>query len=265
MGNFRATQTVPHPGWQLADCPHEKLGSQGRGFPGHAMTARRLVIIGLCLALVIAAAAVIFDQLARQGSTSAQSPASSSPTSDASTGTATGDAEATASGSPTPGATAGTTPEGSDGATSTAKPLEVLPPVTSTPTGLPAPSSPAPLITGGLPAAGSARGEVVDGWPGDILTLPQGTTVGSTSISVSGDILQLTADGIVNKSQADVLADFRQSLTGHGFWSEDASAPEGSVAQRFVRGADTVTVSVSLTGTGSSRFQLLGSLRTAAD
>ena len=105
----------------------------------------------------------------------------------------------------------------------------------------------------------------MEGWPSSVVAMPAGTTVGSTSISTSGNVLQLTADGIVGTPQEDVLAAFRQSLVPQGFWSEDAPAPDGAVAARFVRGTDTVTVSVSVTGTGVSRFQLLGSLHTTAD
>ncbi|MFP3803048.1 hypothetical protein, partial [Paraburkholderia sp. SIMBA_027] len=82
-------------------------------------------------------------------------------------------------------------------------------------------------------------------------------TIGSTSVSGSGTVLQLAADGVLSASQANVLDSFRQSLAAHGFWSEDAPATNGSLAARFVRGADVVTVSVSTTGTGDSRFELL--------
>ncbi|MGR0159713.1 hypothetical protein [Paenarthrobacter nitroguajacolicus] len=239
------------------------------------MMARRLVIAGICLAVLIAAVAIILDQMAvRPGPSAAQSTSSSGPTAGSS---------ALVSGSPAPGGAEGPTvnaPSGSstsgaqgsgDGKSgedgdgpSTAKPLEVLPPVIATPTGLPEPSAPAPLITA-LPEPGSAAGEVVDGWPAGILSLPEGTTIGSTSVSTAGDVLQVAADGIIAKPQAEVLASFRQSLVSHGFWSEEAPAADGSLAERFVRGTDTVTVSVSTTGTGNSRFQLLGSLHSKAD
>ncbi|WP_159702296.1 hypothetical protein [Arthrobacter sp. 18067] len=235
------------------------------------MMARRLVIAGLCLAVLIAAVAIVLDQMAKPGSTSAQSPSSSS-SSPGVGGSSTG------AGTPTPGSTAsdvansGTEGSGSgSGGTEgnagapTPKPLEVLPPVTATPTGLPEPTTPEPLITGALPAPGSADGVLVDGWPDGVLSLPSGTTIGSTSVSTSGNILQLTADGIIAKPRAEVLDSFRQSLVSHGFWSEEAPATDGAVAARFVRGTDTVTVSVSTTGTGSSRFQLLGSLHTTAE
>ncbi|MDO6143896.1 hypothetical protein LDO98_11490 [Paenarthrobacter aurescens] len=242
--------------------------------------ARRLVIAGICLAVLIAAVAIVLDQMAGKPGPSARSESSVSPsaTTTATSGAPTSSGEipggagnpasgSPASGSPTSGAEGSSSGDGSAGdeGPSTSKPLEVLPPVTGTPTGLPEPSAPAPLITGALPAPGSAAGEVVDGWPAGVLTLPEGTTIGSTSVSTSGDVLQVAADGIIAKPQAEVLASFRQSLVSHGFWSEAAPAADGAMAERFVRGTDTVTVSVVTTGTGNSRFQLLGSLHAAAD
>lgn len=258
----------------MADCPHEARGpptaALRRTQPGQAMMARRLVIAGICLAVLIAAVAVIFDQMAgKTGSTTAQESSSSRPAPNASGATETSAGSAPGQGTPGDGTPSSGSPSGgpqgtgSDGQ-STPKPLEVLPPVTASPTGLPQPSAPAPLISGALPAPGTAAGEVVDGWPADILTLPAGTTIGSTSVSTSGNALQLTADGIVSKPQSEVLASFSQSLVSHGFWSEPAPAADGAVASRFVRGTDTVTVSVTTTGTGASRFQLLGTLHTTA-
>ncbi|UXM90146.1 hypothetical protein [Paenarthrobacter sp. JL.01a] len=237
------------------------------------MMARRLVIAGVCLAVLIAAVALLFDQLAAKPGPVAQSTSSpaSSPSpgsgSNASAGTTSQGAEAPTSGSSPSGGSSGGSTDSGDGGASPAggQALEVLPPVTATPTGLPEPTPPAPLITGALPQPGTASGEVVDGWPAGVLTLPAGTTIGSTSVSTSGNILQVAADGIVDKPRAEVLGSFRDSLVSHGFWTEDAPAGEGAVAARFVRGTDTVTVSVSTTGTGSSRFQLLGSLHTSAD
>jgi len=241
------------------------------------MMARRLVIAGICLAVLIAAVAIVLDQMSGKPVPSAQSASSLSPSASSSATSSAGPSLGGA-GSPTSGSSTSNPGSGGkgDGATveggasggggqSTAKPLEVLPPVTATPTGLPEPSAPAPLITGSLPKPGSAEGEVVDGWPAGVLTLPEGTTIGSTSVSTSGDVLQVAADGIIAKPQAEVLASFRESLVSHGFWSEAAPALDGAMAERFVRATDTVTVSVSTTGTGNSRFQLLGSLHTVAD
>ncbi|WP_416404548.1 hypothetical protein [Arthrobacter sp. LFS091] len=257
----------------MADCPHETRGPESAAWrrtqPGQTMMARRLVIAGICLALLVAAVAVIFDQMAgRTGSTTAQDSSTSRPA-PSSSGTQGAPAGASpgegtpVSGSPSSNQ-AGAGPETGGDGQSTAKPLEVLPPVTATPSGLPEPSAPAPLISGALPAPGTAAGKVVDGWPADILTLPAGTTIGSTSVSTSGNALQVAADGIVAKPQSEVLGSFSQSLVSRGFWSEQAPAADGAVATRFVRGSDTVTVSVTTTGTGASRFQLLGTLHTTA-
>lgn len=225
------------------------------------MNARRLVIAGLALAVLIAVIAVVFDQLAvRPAQTTAQNSSPASPSAAGSSPTGSGEAGSgpQSSGSPTSGPSAGG--DGNSGASPGAKPLEVLPPVTVTPTGLPEPSAAAPLLKGKLPDPGNAAGAVVDGWPSSVLTLPEGTTIGSTSVSGSGDVLQVTADGVVGKPQQAVIEDFRASLVPHGFWSEEAPAPDGATAARFVRGTDTITVSVATTGTGNSRFQLLGSL-----
>ncbi|MFE4197737.1 hypothetical protein ACFRJ9_17915 [Paenarthrobacter sp. NPDC056912] len=239
------------------------------------MIARRLVIAGVCLAVLIAAVAIVLDQMAgKPGATSAGTSTSASPNpTPGSSGSSSAGAGAPTSGSPASNGDGNSTDgsgsqgggAGENGGAATAKPLEVLPPVTASPTGLPEPSAPAPLITGALPQPGTADGELVDGWPAGVVSLPSGTTIGSTSVSTSGDVLQLTADGIIAKPQSEVLGSFRESLVAHGFWSEDAPAADGAVAARFVRGTDTVTVSVSTTGTGSSRFQLLGSLHTTAD
>ncbi|WP_347107726.1 hypothetical protein AAHB33_12040 [Paenarthrobacter sp. S56] len=231
------------------------------------MKARRLVIAGLALAVLIAVVAVVFDQLAvrsgQAGQTTAQGSSSATPGTGGSPGTGSS-AGPQESGSPTSGAPAGAEASGG-GASPGAKPLEVLPPVASTPAGLPEPSALPPLVKGNLPASGSASGAVVDGWPSYILSLPAGTTIGTTAISTSGNVMQLTADGVVGKPQQAVIDSFSASLVPHGFWSESAPAADGARAVRFVRGSDTVTVSVSVTGTGNSRFQLLGNLHSTAE
>ena len=111
------------------------------------MNARRLVIAGLALAVLIAVIAVVFDQLAvRPAQTTAQNSSPASPSGAGSSPTGSGEAGSgpQSSGSPTSGPSAGG--DGNGGASPGAKPLEVLPPVTVTPTGLPEPSAAAPLL-----------------------------------------------------------------------------------------------------------------------
>src|SRR6476620_8839424 len=105
----------------MADCPHETCGPESAAWrrtqPGQTMMARRLVIAGICLALLVAAVAVIFDQMAgRTASTTAQDSSASRPAPSSSGQGQSAPAGATpgggtpASGSPSPGQ-AGAGPE----------------------------------------------------------------------------------------------------------------------------------------------------------
>jgi hypothetical protein len=115
-----------------------------------------------------------------------------------------------------------------------------------------------------LPAAAAAQGKIVDGFPADALRFPEGTVVVSTSVSPAEGTLQVAADAIAGLSQDSVAGHFQQVLGGVGFWSEPLPAAAGERALRFVRGADSVTLTAATTGTGSTRFTLLGNLHAAA-
>jgi hypothetical protein len=122
------------------------------------------------------------------------------------------------------------------------------------------PSPPAPLIRTPLPASGTAQGKVVDGFPVNVVTFPDRTVLVSTSVSSSDTTLQITADGVVELSAAQVTGYFQQTLLALGFQSEAVMGVEGQQSIRLSRGADTVTVAMTTTGTGSARFTLLGTL-----
>jgi hypothetical protein len=115
-----------------------------------------------------------------------------------------------------------------------------------------------------LPASASAQGKIVDGFPSDALPFPEGTVVVSTSVSAADAVLQVTADAISAASQDSVVGHFQQRLSALHFWSEPAPAAEGQRSVRFVRGTDSVTLTTTTTGTGSTRFMVLGSLHTMA-
>ena len=157
-------------------------------------------------------------------------------------------------------------PTGGSTEASAAAPVgrEVLPPVSATPSGLPMPSPPAPLVSKPMPGAASAQGKIVDGFPADALRFPEGTVVVSTSVFPAEESLQVAADAIASLSQDSVAGHFQQVLGGLGFWSEPVPAPPGERALRFGRGADSVTLTASTTGTGGTRFMLLGNLHAAA-
>lgn len=233
------------------------------------MKAKRLVLAGVGLAAILGGTAVVLDQMAAgppgpsAGSTVQRPDATpggpaSAKAGEPAAGTGTGTGTATGGGA---GAATGGSPDGSSPA-----PVgrEVLPPVSETPTGLPVPSPPAALIRMPLPATASAQGKIVDGFPSDVLPFPDGTVVVSTGVSSADGALQVAADAIVASSQDSVVGHFQQILGPLKFWSEPVRAAEGQRAVRFSRGNDSVTLSTATTGTGSTRFMLLGNLHAAA-
>lgn len=235
------------------------------------MLAKRLVIVGVSVAAALGGAAVVLDQLAGAPDRSASAPSSTFTPAPAGT-----------EGSPVPGgphagasAVPGTETDSGNGQSpgagdSTGSPApasglqEVLPPVAAAPTGLPVPSPQAALVSMPLPQTASAQGKIVAGFPEDSLRFPDGTVVVSTGVSAADTVLQVTADAISAVGQDSVVGHFQQQLAKLNFWSEPAPAGEGQRAVRFVRGADSVTLTTSATGTGSTRFMLFGNLHTTA-
>jgi hypothetical protein len=118
------------------------------------------------------------------------------------------------------------------------------------------------LVSKPLPPTASAQGKIVEGFPESSLPFPDGTVVVSTGVSAAETVLQVTAVAISAASQESVVGHFQQKLAPLNFWSEAAPAAEGQRSVRFVRGADSVTLTTSTTGTGSTRFMLLGNLHT---
>lgn len=241
------------------------------------MLVKRLVLLGAAAAIVLGGSAVALDSLARQqpeppvqaagpvqaeprtaGTPTAQPsgpPAgteSSGPADQPSASPGEGNGEGQISGDqPGPGIAAGV-PDPA------ARPLEVLPPVSAPPTGLPMPVPPTALVRLPLPATASAQGKTVAGFPAQVLSFPEGTVVVFTGVSSDGDRLQATAEGIVALSQEEVAGHFLQILQPKGFTVDDSAAAAGQPGGRLVRGTDSVSVSVSTTGTGGTRFSLLG-------
>jgi hypothetical protein len=120
------------------------------------------------------------------------------------------------------------------------------------------------LVSTPLPPTASAQGKIVAGFPAAALPFPDGSVVVSTGVSSADAVLQVTADAISASSQDSVVGHFQQKLAALSFWSEPAPAADGQRSVRFVRGTDSVTLTTSTTGTGSTRFMLLGNLHGTA-
>lgn len=229
------------------------------------MNAKVLVIVGVGIAAIIGSATVVQNQMT----------AGPAVVSDIAAAANSGTPSAQAS--VKPGKAAGPSSTGATGATGgAAKPSagavkpsppasqEALPQVSASSHALPVPKPPAPLIRGPLPATASAHGKIVAGFPRDVLSFPRGTVVGSTAVSASDGALQVAADAIVALSQDSVVGHFQQILGPRKFWSEPVPAPQGQRAVRFSRGKDSLTLTTRSTGTGATRFMLLGNLHPAA-
>lgn len=252
----------------LADWAHESLGRLYYAGCAAAMMTKKLVLAGAVAAALLGGAAVVLDQMAPDSPPAAgvlpSSEASGLPSP---SGTGTGGTPE-AGGGTAPATTSAASEAAQRGAAAssgeTAPPqrpvLEVLPPASAAPTGLPKPSTPAALIRMPLPGSGSSRGKVVDGFPVTVVTFPERTVLVSSSVSSSDRTLQVTAEGIVELSAAQVTGHFQQKLLALGFQAEAAPAVGGQQSIRLTRGKDTVTVATSTTGTGSTRFTLLGTL-----
>ncbi|NUT70214.1 hypothetical protein [Pseudarthrobacter sp. C4D7] len=139
------------------------------------------------------------------------------------------------------------------------RPPEVLPPVQAPPRALPLPAAPAPLIRGALPAAASARNSVVRGFPSTIVSFPDKTVPVFTAVSPGEGAMEFTAEGITPLTPEQALAHFQQSLLKVGFRSDVAPTGQSIV---LVRGKDQISVSAAVTGTGATRFSLLGRFHT---
>lgn len=235
------------------------------------MIAKRLVIAGVGIAAVLGGTAVVLDQVtAGQSADSRSAPvAGSSPTasgSGADPGTGDAATAAEAGGAATAEATgaAAKPAEGSaDGSASAPAGREVLPRESVAVRAAHAAAS-GSLISLPLPATASAQGKIVDGFPADVIAFPEGTVVVSTGVSSAEGSLQISADAIAASSQASVVGHFQQILGPLKFWSEPVQAAEGQQSMRFSRGNDSVTLTTSTTGTGSTRFMLLANLHVAA-
>jgi len=122
----------------------------------------------------------------------------------------------------------------------------------------------APLVTAPLPDAASARGRLVTRFPPS-LRPTRATRVETSSISPSGDRLQVALVASTTLAPADVLLAYRTRLAARGLVEQSAPpATAGSQAAAFRRGRSTVTISVAPQGAGTS-YSVLASLHTGGE
>ncbi|NPD03657.1 hypothetical protein HN031_03040 [Nocardioides sp. zg-1308] len=118
----------------------------------------------------------------------------------------------------------------------------------------------APLVAEPLPAAASATGRLVTRFPA-VLRPTRAARVESSSISPSGDRLQVSLVASTSLDPAEVLMSYRTRLARRGLTELAApAAAAGSQAVAFRRGRSTVTVTATPEGSRTS-YSVHASLR----
>ena len=122
------------------------------------------------------------------------------------------------------------------------------------------PTNPAPLVTTPLPRAATAQGRLLRQFP-DALRPTRAARVQSSSVSPSGDRLQVGLVATTSLSPAQVLLAYRTRLALRGM-AETATPPSvaGSRAAAFRRDDSVVTVTVTPRDSGTS-YAVHASLR----
>ncbi|WP_104162706.1 hypothetical protein [Cryobacterium sp. N22] len=128
---------------------------------------------------------------------------------------------------------------------------EVLPPGQVNVT-LP-PSKPrSALVSLPLPPAANSLGEVVDGFPTDVLPGIPDSLVDNSSVATQGDRLQASLEAKTTLGTDDVLAFYRQHFAPLGLLESPTTSTKRASTLSFARDDDSVTLSVTAVAGGSS-------------
>ncbi|WP_146070253.1 hypothetical protein [Arthrobacter sp. GMC3] len=226
------------------------------------MKPRRLVFLGLGLAALVIAFAIVLNLMpgnapgeqAQQGSTSGSS-AGSTP---ASTDSGGGQSPTTKAGSGEAAGSPATAPSsGKQGAPAQsadpAKPLEVNTPAPqSTQLVLPTSAPQTALVSEPLPASADAVGKLAAGYPEAALPPMDGSKLTSSSVSPQGTILQTSLVASTASEPLAVKAYYQAHFAPLGFGTADAPASAGSTATWFTRGSDKITLTITPVQGGAS-------------
>lgn len=202
------------------------------------------MIAGLAVAVVIAAGAVVVNQLPARTNANgaAQTSSASAPASTATrprtTGAPTGAAAKTQTDAPGPLQSKRFTTEvlpggGAAGALPKSTPL------------------PYPL-SGPLPEMASAVGSIAKGYPSEVAPVAPHSAIATTSVASQGTHLQVTLTANSTMSVISILAFYRTTFAKYGMYDTPAPALGGSTALAFTRGSNSVTLTVTPIARGSS-------------
>ena len=131
------------------------------------------------------------------------------------------------------------------------------------PPGEDATASPRDALLPTTPRTASRRGQVVDGFPAAILRVLPDATVRSSGVSTSGGLVQVSLVATSGRAPARVMAAYRAMLAARGFVETPAPAVGGATASSFTRRRDSLTVTTTVTRSGTG-YSVFGRLRPGA-
>jgi len=118
---------------------------------------------------------------------------------------------------------------------------------------------PAAASLGEVPADGSATGELVDGFPVDVVDLVPDAEVTSSAVSAEGGRVQISLEATAPVSPDEVLGHYRARFVAGGFAEAAVPSVAGTTAAAFSRSGDALVVS-SRTDGDATVFSVTGVL-----
>jgi hypothetical protein len=108
---------------------------------------------------------------------------------------------------------------------------------------------------------GSAVGEVVQGFPTDVVPVPPGADITVSTVAAADGRRQVSLAGETDQAADAVLAFYRDALVKQGFAEAQATLPKGVIGATFSRsdGAEILTLSV-VTNDGRQQFSIGGTI-----
>jgi len=115
----------------------------------------------------------------------------------------------------------------------------------ASPEPLPLPDDQGSLVAAPLPEPGSAEGEVVEGFPRDVIPVAPDSEIENTSLAVEGDRVQAGLSASSTTTADAVIEHYRAAFTALGLTERETDAVPGSTALVFTRGPDNITLTVA--------------------
>jgi hypothetical protein len=237
----------------LSEGPSESTASND-GEPGGLTAGMRRVLwaVGAVAAMGLAIAAWLFmtgggsDAPKAVDTTTSPAPAPTSDSDGEADAQADADAEDGADRGPTPGATPTTGSE--------VRPPEATAPPTDR---LPLVSAPAPRVSAPLPESGSASGELVDGFPANLMGPTAKSDVLQSSIASERDTMQVTLLARTDATPEEVRQHYRTLWIGLGL--ADAG---GNGAASYADALSSVSLAFSSSAGTGTVYSVYGVFRT---